>query len=46
MELGLGQFLDESLGERPLLVADRRFGAPVDLSRVMDLAREVQPLKE
>ena len=46
MELGPGQLADQPLGERPLLVADRRLGAPVDLGRVVDLAREVEPLEE
>ena len=46
MELGRGELADQSLGERPLLVADLRLGAPVDLGRVVDLAREVEPLEE
>jgi hypothetical protein len=44
LELGAGELGDQPLGERPLLVADLRLGAPVDLGRVVDLARAVQPL--
>jgi hypothetical protein len=46
LELCPGELADQPLGEGPLLVADLRCGALVDLGRVVDLAREVEPLEE
>ena len=46
MELGAGQLTDQPFGERPLLVADLRIGAPVYLGRVLDLVGKVEPLEE
>jgi hypothetical protein len=46
MELGPGELTDETLGERPLLIADLRLGAAVDLGRILGLGGKVEPLKE
>ena len=46
LELGRGELTDQPLGERPLLVADLRLSAPVDLGRIVDLVGEVEPLEE
>jgi hypothetical protein len=46
MKLSRGELADQPLGERSLLVADLRLGAPVDLGLVVDLTREVELLKE
>jgi hypothetical protein len=45
-DISPGKVVDQPLGEHPLLVADLWSGAPVDHGRVVDLAREVEPLEE
>jgi hypothetical protein len=45
-ELSRGELGDQPLGKRPLLTADLLFRAPVDLGRIVDFTREVEPLEE
>src|SRR5262249_44666020 len=46
MELRLRQLVDQPLGKRPLLVADLRLGAALDLGCIVDLVREIQSLEK
>src|SRR5262245_65724918 len=46
MKLRLRQLVDQPLGKRPLLVADLRLDAAVDLGCILDLVREIQSLEK